>query len=169
MTTSELLERITSFDFEMALVASTPKVLRRMLVRCPEIRALQDVYDAGSLSDEEIRWFVDDLLRQGAGCERFPFQTALAAVAVMLEPRFTPLADEYLYDLSRIRSDRFLIAARVARECLNTRAMRIGTEVRQFPQQNPILMTCKWINPSDSCNGYSAYRNADVYDTFEVA
>lgn len=169
MTTNELFDRISSEDFEAGLVASTPRVLRQMLLRRPEVRTLREAYDAGSLSDEEIRRFVDDLLRQGAACDRFPYQTALAAIAVMLEPRFTPFANEYLNDLARIRSDRFSIAARVARECLNTRATRIGTEVRDFPQQGPIRMAYNWIEPSDSDNGDSAYRNTDVYDSFKVA
>jgi hypothetical protein len=168
MTTKELLERINSVDFETGLVASTPRVLRQMLLRCEEVRKLRDAYDAGCLPDEQIRSFVDRLLREGAASSRFPHQTALAAIAVMLESRFSQFADEYLNDLARIRSDRFSIAARVARECLDTRATRIGTDVRHFPPLGPIIMTYNWIEPADSDNGNSAPHKADVYDSFPV-
>jgi len=169
MTTNELLERISSVDFETGLVASTPRVLRQMLLRCPEVRALREAYDAGSLSDEEIRRFVDDLLRQGAACERFPYQTTLAGIAVMLEPRFTLFADEYLNDLARIRNDRFSTASRVARECIAVRQRATGTDVRQFPPQAEVRLTCNWTMPMDSGNGEYESRETNQYDCFRVA
>jgi len=165
----QLLDRISSLDFEAELVASTPRVLRQMLLRCPEARALRKAYDTGSLSDEEIRRFVDDLLRLGAACDRFPHQTALAALAVMLEPRFTPFADEYLNDLARIRSDRFLIASRVARECIVARQQTTGTDVRHFPALAQIGGTYQWNMPMDS--GYGAFETdvTDGFESFQVA
>lgn len=169
MTTNELLERINSVDFETGLVASTPRVLRQMLLRCPEVRALREAYDTGSLSDEEIRGLVGDLLRQGAACDRFPYQTMLASIAVMLEPRFTLFADEYLNDLARIRNDRFLIASRVARACIAARQQTAGTDIRQFPPLGPIMMSCNWIEPAVSGNHGFAPNNADVYGLFQEA
>lgn len=169
MTTDQLLEHIGSVDFEADLVASTPGVLRQMLLRCPEVRALREAYDTGSLSDEEIRRFVDELLRKDAACDRFPYQTALAAIAVMLEPRFTPFADEYLNDLTRIRSDRFSISSRVARECIVVRQRTTATDIRQFPPQAEVRLTCHWTMPIDSGNGKYESHESNQYDTFRVA
>ena len=169
MTTDQLFDRIRSVDFEAPLVASTPRVFRQMLLRCPEVRELRDAYDAGCLPDEQIKSFVDRLLREGAGCDRFPYQTALAVIAVMFESRFTQFADEYLNGLARIRSDRFSIAARVARESIAARNRATGTDVRKYPPLGPIMMTSNWIEPADSGNGSFALHNADVYDSFQVA
>ncbi len=169
MTTNELLERISSVDFETGLVASTSRVLRQMLLRCEEVLELRDAYDAGCLPDEQIRSFVDRLLREGAGCDRFPYQTALAVIAVMFESRFTQFADEYLHGLARIRSDRFSIAARVARECLDMRATRIGTDVRHFPPLAHIDGAYPWNMPMDSGNGEFEANVTDGFESFRVA
>jgi hypothetical protein len=170
MTTNELLERISSVDFESGLVASTPRVLRQMLLRCKEVRTLRDAYDAGCLPDEQIRSFVNRLLGEGAGGDRFPYQTALAVIAVMFESRFTQFADEYLNDLARIRSDRFWIAARVARQCLDSRVTRIGTDIRQFSHPSTeVQMTVHWSTPADPQNGQYVVCEASESPYFQVA
>lgn len=170
MTTGQLLERLRSDEFEVPLVASTPRVLRQTLLRCPEIRKLRDAYDAGCLPDEQIRSFVDYLMRDGARGDRFPYQVAVAAIAVMLELRFSPFADEYLSDLSRIRSERFSLASRVARECLDSRATRIGTNVREFCYPNTnVEMTVQWSTPVDSGNGQYVVGGTPAYPCFQVS
>jgi len=169
-TTDELLQRVVTVEFEADVIASTPRVLRQMLLRCEDVRKLRDAYDAGCLPDEQIRNFVDRLLRKGAGGDRFPHQTALAVIAVMFESRFTQFADEYLNDLARIRSDRFSIAARVARECLDTRATRIGTDFQQFSHPSTeVQMTVQWSMPPDPRNGQYVVRQASESPYYQVA
>ncbi len=169
MTPAELLERLKSVAFEAEVVASTPNILRRILSRRVEIRELGKAYDSGCLPDDQIRNFVDDLLRAGAGNERFPYQTGLAAIATMLEPRFTKFAEEYLSDLARIRSERFSIASRVARECLAARKQTTGTDVRAFPALTEIVTTIKWMEPLDLDNDRTAARVSNVWNSFQVA
>lgn len=130
----KLLDEIGSLEFEAALVASTPAVLRELLRRHQTVRALRDQYYEGLLPDELVRDFVNGLLTAGAGVNPFPFQAALSAVAVVLEPVFTGLAEEYLLDLARIQSGRFYMASRVARECLRVREQAPTTEQSVFGQ-----------------------------------
>ena len=88
----------------------------------------------------------------------------------MFESRFTQFADEYLKDLARIRSERFSIAACVARECLDTRATRIGTEVRQFSHPSTeVQMTVHWSTPADPQNGQYVVCEASESPYFQVA
>ena len=169
MTTKELFQRIASVEFQADVVAPTPSVLRHLLRRRWEVRDLQIAYDSGCLLDEQLRTFVNGLLRESAACDRFPYQIALAAIAVMLESRFSLFAEEYLNDLSRIRSDRFSVAARVARECLAARKQATGTDVRRFPPQGPIRGTCHWTVPGDSGNGEYEADVINEFESFEVA
>lgn len=133
----KLLEEIGSLEFEAALVASTPAVLRELLRRHQTVRALRERYYQGLLPDELVRSFVNNLLTAGAGKDPFPFQWALSAIAVVLEPLFTGLAEEYLFDLARIKSERFYMASRVARECLRVREQAPTTEQSIFGQTRP--------------------------------
>ncbi|MCH7719470.1 MAG: hypothetical protein IH988_00570 [Planctomycetes bacterium] len=133
----KLLEEIGSLEFEAALVASTPAVLRELLRRHQTVRALRDQYYQGLLPDELLRDFVNGLLTAGAGEDPFPYQAALSAIAVLLEPWFTSLAEEYLRDLARIQSGRFYIASRVARECLREREHAPTTELRVYGKTRP--------------------------------
>jgi len=165
----ELLRRLTTVEFESDLVASTPRVLRHLLLKHDALRDLRKAYDSGCLLDEQLRTFVNDLLREGAACDRFPYQVALAAIAVMLEARFSLFAEEYLSDLSRIRSDRFSVAARVARECLAAHKQATGTDVRRFPPQGQIRGTCHWTMPGDSGNGEYEADVINEFESFDVA
>ena len=132
MKVQDLLERVASEDFEAELVASTPAVLRKLLMRRSEIEALRRCYDDGSLSDDGIRDFVNQLLADGGGEEPFPYQVALAAIAVMLEERFSLFAEEYVRDLARVRSSSFALASGVAKESAAARHCRSGTSYRLF-------------------------------------
>ncbi|MBI4580025.1 MAG: hypothetical protein HY718_10010 [Planctomycetes bacterium] len=138
---SRSLEQLASIDFELAMVASTPRALREMLRRNTTIRELKHSYDAGFLSDVEIQRFVHRLIEQGSCEPRFPHQTALAAVAVLLADRYSSFAEEYIRDLSRVRSGRMIVAARVARIILTERE-RTKNSFRVFPQVQPITFTC---------------------------
>jgi len=132
MTPHELLHKLRSEEWDAEIVASTPSGLRRILHRRVEVRELRNAYASGCLDQEEIRSFVDELIRDGGATPRFPYQTALAAIAVMLEPCCSPFAEEYLRDLAAIRSTRFTFAAGVARDCKSARTDLIHTSVRDF-------------------------------------
>lgn len=124
------LERVLSADFEASVVASTPAVLRARLRRTSEVGRLLDRFDAGEIDQATIRSFVSRLLREHPDARLFPHQAALAAIAVMLEQRFSPFADEYLRDLARVRSSRLAMASGVARLGLKARRRHAVSEVR---------------------------------------
>lgn len=170
ITPDQLLRHLSTIEFEAQLVASTPRILRQLLLRRSEIHDLRRAYDSGCLPEEQIRGFVDELLREGTGSGRFPYEVALAAIAVVLEQNFSLFAGEYLNDLSRVRSGGFSIAARVARECLRERANRTGTEVgRDLPppamhdvsQWKTVPDYGKWRLLPDSGSGFWAVSNAN--------
>ena len=132
-------------EFEVSVLASTPSLLRLRLRKSSQVAMLRERYDQGLLGEGELRFFVGQLLQQYPLPGVFPYQTALAALAVMLENRFTPFADEYLADLSRVRTARLAVASRVARLCLESR--RRGTSNNQvvkrlaeIPEQFVALM-----------------------------
>ena len=155
MSALDDLSILASPEFEAATVASTPNALRRVLLKRPEVRRLGRRYDAGDISDESLRQFVNRLLRRHGGTARFPYQTTLSAVAVMLEQRFSPFAQEYLADLARVRSERFLIASRVARISLGQRSRAATIQAKTFDlsrgedEERP-LVSKNWIASNDS-------------------
>ncbi|MCH7807985.1 MAG: hypothetical protein IIB60_02065 [Planctomycetes bacterium] len=148
---TESLETLISPDFEAGIVASAPNVLRLLLLRTAEVERLRRDYDAGHVTDDDIRSFVTCLLQQNATALVFPYETAIAAIAVMLEPRFSEFTDEFLIDLARVRTRRFAMASRVARICLscrshlpkaNKRSFRVSTSCAEpvsFVDVSPLL------------------------------
>lgn len=124
------LKHLLSPEFEASVVASTPRTLRIRLGRTDGVRALRQRYIEGTLTDRDLREFVNETLSKFAGCDAFPHQLALAAIAVILEPYFTEFAAEYLRDLARVRSARFAIASRVARLALDRRLRETATSRR---------------------------------------
>ena len=132
------LKRLLSPDFEAQVVASTPRIFRLRLRRSPEVRGLRRQYDEGTVSDELLRQFVNDLLRRHTDPDSFPDQSALAAIAVVLEDRFSPFSETYLIDLARVKTGRLSTASRVARLCLDARLSRPTNETHVFPPEAEI-------------------------------
>jgi hypothetical protein len=152
--TPEDLERLCSPDFEAQVVASTPRILRLRLRRCHEIRGLREQYDEGTLPDALLRQFVNGLLRRNRDPDWFPHQTALAAIAVVLEERFSPFSEMYLIDLARVKTGRLATASRVARLCLDARRMAPRNEMRVFAPEAEIEADFNG-SVADGCGRYS--------------
>ncbi len=81
---------------------------------------MQRQYDEGELYASTITKFVNKLLRKHPESGSFPYQTALAAIAVVLDGSRS-FSEEYLSDLARIKTGRFVMASKVARLCLKER------------------------------------------------
>ena len=116
-----ILENLTTLEFEAGIVASTPSILRAILARSPEVVELGEVYDAGGITDDDIRAFVDSLMEKYPYPKDFPHRRALSALAVMFEERPGLLAEEYLLDLSCVNTDRLWMPSMVSRECMMRR------------------------------------------------
>jgi hypothetical protein len=130
MNASEIFDSIVSVEFEARHVASTPDALRALLLRSDEVRALRTLYASGSLIDEEIDARVATILRDGIAYDRFPYQHALAALAVTFEGVYSPFANKFLNDLARISSDAFLVCSGVARKCIEARRSESASDTR---------------------------------------
>ncbi len=117
-----LLENLKSEEFllEMGFLLP-PAALRHRLQSMRQVRELQEAIAQGAIPEQAVREFVGSLtgsLRRG---ERFPHDLALAALAVALENRTTPFAEEYLRDLAGLKVAEMSVSRRVARECLDRR------------------------------------------------
>ena len=133
MAHKSLLE-LVSLDFEASVVTSSASGLRALLRKTSQVRQLRADHRSGAVTDDYIQKFVDGLLNEFATSESFPHQVALAAFAVLFENRHSPLAEEYLYDLSRVRTARMRMAASVARICLRNRSSLPKVAEKRFEQ-----------------------------------
>lgn len=134
----EDLEQLLAPDFEAQVVASTPRILRVRLRRSRAVQELRNQYDTGALPDESLRRFVNDLLRDHMNPDSFPYQIALATIAVVLEERYSQFSEAYLIDLARVKTGRLSTASRVARLCLAARSKRTRNETRILPPEGAI-------------------------------
>lgn len=133
MAHKSLLE-LVSLDFEASVVTSSASGLRALLRKSSQLHRLRAAHASGAVTDDSIRQFVDGLLSEFVAFESFPHQVALAAFAVLFEERHSPLAEDYLNDLSRVRTARLMMAASVARICRRNRSSLPNVEERTFEQ-----------------------------------
>lgn len=128
---------ILSPEFEAAAVAGTPRVIRLRLLASPEVQEIVRGYREGVITAGDIRELVNSLLRDHINEEVFPFQVALSALAVALEPFRDSFAEEYLLDLASLSVRGFELCSRVAKISLALRNLQIVNEPRDFgPQIN---------------------------------
>lgn len=128
---NELLERLLEPEWEVDYVASTAEALRVLLRRSHEVHEIREAYDAGAVTAATLRQFVQQMLA-ASSADSMPHEHALAAIAVVLEDRFTDFSEEYLVDLARVRTARMAIASRVARVCLRERSRFAQTTAKEY-------------------------------------
>jgi len=128
-----VLVPLLSTKFDASLPAtSNPKALRLALLRHETVGAIAASLSAGSLSEHDLRQFIEGLVLGYKRGQRLPNLMALAALAVVLEPRRTRFSDEYLGNLGRIVLPEFRDAADVARECLSHRQRALVVTARNY-------------------------------------
>jgi hypothetical protein len=134
---SDLLFALKSDNFAArAGFLSTASASRRLLQRSPEVLAIRQALDNGTLADSEIRAFVDQLLKDLRPGVHFPHGLPLAALAVALEGKTTPFAEEYIHDLANLQVAEMALWSRVARECQRYReSLSPRTGERPLPSQ----------------------------------
>lgn len=128
---SPLLNRLVSDEFTDSVgFVLPPGPLRRMLQLSADVRSLAAALRFGQVTKEDVREFVERLLRDFRPGELFRHDVALAAVAVALEHWSSSFAEDYLLDLARVERPEFRASFRVARECLKARAAFPRTQVK---------------------------------------
>lgn len=117
--THPALQAILADEFHIAygLVANAAS-LWRLLKKSPEVAKVRHALSSGELTDESIRHFVSQLIRDFQPQRLFPYDLTLAAVAVAVAPRSTSFVDEFLSSLSALNLRELPMAPRVVRHCL---------------------------------------------------
>ncbi len=120
--TSSILEKLTTDEFAVTFsFVSNPRAVCHALRRSEYVENLRLALSSGEVTEEAIRSFSATLLRELEYGKRFPHELALAAIAVTLEIRSTPFAEEFVFDLARLDLAELPIAIRVAREACQER------------------------------------------------
>jgi hypothetical protein len=135
---SALLLDLTTDDFNDSIgVVLPPSPLRHVIQRSSQVRRIGEALRYGQITEQDIRRFVAQMLREFKPGELFRHDIALAALAVAMEHWGDGFAEEYLIDLARIERPEFRAAYRVARECLKARYRFPQTQVRtaRYPRK----------------------------------
>ena len=127
-----LLESLLNETLQIKGSGSTVESSFLLLLRSPEVGALEEGYGVGTCSADEIRRFVNQLLSAHPGIDRFPYEATLAAIAIALRRNYSSFAHEYLEDLAGLKNSRFLMARRIAAVVLNQRLQKSTTSRRSF-------------------------------------
>ncbi len=91
MSGPPVLARIAAEDFEVGLgFLPTPAACREGLLSTPEVTEIRQSLRSGELTGTEVESFVEGLLLSFEKGVRFPFDVALAAVAVAVEGFYSP-------------------------------------------------------------------------------
>jgi hypothetical protein len=126
-----LLDRLGSNEFNDCIGFVLPaSPLRRILQRSSEVRRLAIALRYGEITENDVRKFTAQLLKEFRSGEVFRHDIALGALAVAMEHWEHNFAEEYLIDLARLQRPEFRASFRVARECLKARYEFPKTEIR---------------------------------------
>lgn len=114
-----VLEKIKTEEFITDLGYQLPAgPMHKLLSGCSETLKIREGYQNGSISESEIKDFVQGLIKEFKFDEKFYYDLTLATIAVALEKCYTDFADEYLYDLSKLEVTELKIASDIAKVCL---------------------------------------------------
>ena len=128
-----VLENLRSdrFAIEFSFI-SNPRALHRALQRSEDVEELRNALGSGVISEETIRVFSADLLKEFQQGKRLPNELALAAFAVAFEARLTPFAEEFVMDLAKLKLAELPIAIRVARHACQERLKLSDNKTKLF-------------------------------------
>ena len=136
---SKVLADLTSDAFLVSLgVISSAEGLKRHLQQSEYVKAVARALSSGEVSEQRIRQFVSELMRSFKPGDQFFYDPVLAALAVVMQNRYTPFADEYLLDLARVgRIVEFPFSSKVAQLCRaewGTRRPCFKTKTKTFDE-----------------------------------
>jgi len=119
LTDREIRPVFSSFlspEFEVSVsLAGTNEALHSILDRSPVVEELRQSLQSEAVADEEVRAFVNGLLRTFRPGVLFAYDLVLAAIAVALCRRRTRFASEYISDLAQLKSSELRRAVAIAR------------------------------------------------------
>jgi hypothetical protein len=119
---SPYLEALRSDEFHDGVgLVSMPSAVRRALLQSRVVRRLAAAIRYGWVDEKAIAAFVGEATGALQMGWRLPDDLALAALAVVLEFRQTPFAEEFLHDLARLKLVEMATSIAVAKECLINR------------------------------------------------
>ena len=119
-----ILAALQTEDFGVVCYAiASAEGWRSILSRREEVLALREAYQKNSLTEKEVREFVDELMKKHfQKGYHFPYEEILSAIAVALEPVSDAFTDEYINDLAALQIAEMPYATRVARVCQKQRS-----------------------------------------------
>ena len=130
---------MASEDFLVSLgTVSSAEGLKRHLHQSEYVKAVGKALTSGEVSEGRIRQFVSELMRSFKPGEQFFHDPVLAALAVAMQSRYTPFADEYLLGMARVgRIVEFPFSPKVAQLCRiewGARRPRIKRKTKTFDE-----------------------------------
>jgi hypothetical protein len=105
----------------LACAISGTAALRQFLGSREEVHDVQLALRCGVITDDSVRRFSEQLLRNLKRGQLFPYDHTLAALAVALGDRYSPFAEEYLHGLAGLKAAEMPYSTRVARAVLSHR------------------------------------------------
>lgn len=131
------LESLKTDNFALRFsFISNPSAVHRALQRSEDVENLRLALRNGEITEETLRAFSGNVLRELEHGKRLHHELALAAIAVALEIRPTPFAEEYVLDLARLELAELPIAIRVARKACQERLKLTGNTTKVFISAN---------------------------------
>jgi hypothetical protein len=116
----------------------SPVAVRYSLLRSPEVAEIRQALRTGELVDEDIRHFVNQLMRDFQKGVRFCHEAALCAISVALERRETSFAAEYTNDLAKLQLAELSTAIRVAKQSAEARKRLASNERSRTVLTEPV-------------------------------
>ncbi len=120
-----LLDTLASVEFSLISVGvASPQAWVSVLRRNATVLLLAEQLRLDTITEAELRRWVDEQVATFETGQSFPYQEALAALAVALTVagRTDAFADEYLAELGALQCAEMVRAPMVARLCLETRS-----------------------------------------------
>lgn len=126
------LEFLISDEFEDQIGPNVPApLLRQILSENEHVKRLRHLFEEQILTDRVVQEFVTRLVEQFRLGERFPYDLALSAIAVVVETHSTLFSDDYIETLSCLKFQELPLSPRVARLCLDCR-LHISVEASRW-------------------------------------
>jgi hypothetical protein len=160
----ELLSRLGSDDVHDSIVCySSPAAIRRLLSRRREVIDLRAALQNGSLTDDELRRHVVELMHGFRPGQRFDGDVELAALAVAIERRSTDFAEEFFHDLASLKLRELSMSIGIARLILHARQDLAKNESRVIKLGEPAHQSKSFSQPNGRGRVYAMARNAKKF------